>query len=139
MRADRICGTKKVSRLHPCAPWLCLFMSLFAIAIVARPGLRGVLAQSNSPQAASLQDLTGPAPDPSAQAHLVEPAVKQETSTPPPTDPQKKQIYDDGANLLKLATTLKAEVDKTTADTLSLAVIRRADEIEKLAHKMRTK
>jgi hypothetical protein len=30
-------------------------------------------------------------------------------------------------------------VDKTTADTLSLAVIRRADEIEKLAHKMRTK
>jgi hypothetical protein len=139
MRADRIGETKKARRLHPWAPWLCLLASLFAIAMVARPGLSGVLAQSSSPQATSLQDLTGPAPDPSAQAHLVEPAAKQETHTPPPTDPQQKQIYDDGANLLKLANTLKAEVDKTTADTLSLAVIRRADEIEKLAHKMRTK
>jgi hypothetical protein len=36
--------------------------------------------------------------------------------------------------LLKLATELKAEVDKTTKDTLSLSVIRKADEIEKMAH-----
>lgn len=47
---------------------------------------------------------------------------------------RKKQIADDSAKLLKLATELKAEVDKTSKDTLSLGVIRKADEIEKLAH-----
>jgi hypothetical protein len=33
-----------------------------------------------------------------------------------------------------LSTELKAEVDKTDKDTLSLAVIRKAQDIEKLAH-----
>jgi hypothetical protein len=47
---------------------------------------------------------------------------------------RKKQIADDSAKLLKLATDLKTEVDKTSKDTLSLNVIRKADEIEKLAH-----
>jgi len=41
--------------------------------------------------------------------------------------------------LLKLATDLKAEVDKTTKDTLSLNVIRKADEIERLAHNVKGK
>ena len=52
---------------------------------------------------------------------------------------RRKQIADDGAKLVKLATDLKAEVDKTTKDTLSLNVIRKADEIEKLAHSVREK
>jgi hypothetical protein len=47
---------------------------------------------------------------------------------------RKKQIAEESAMLLKLATELKAEVDKTTKDTLSLSVIRKADEIEKMAH-----
>ena len=41
------------------------------------------------------------------------------------------------ANLLKLATTLKAEVDKTTKDVLSVTVVRDAGRIQQLAHKMR--
>ena len=59
---------------------------------------------------------------------------------PPPAGPQdesQKAIYDSSANLLKLANTLKAEVDKTTADQLSVSVVRKAGEIEQLAHKMR--
>lgn len=47
---------------------------------------------------------------------------------------RKKQIAGETARLLQMATDLKAEVDKTDKDTLSLAVIRKADEIEKLAH-----
>ena len=47
---------------------------------------------------------------------------------------RKKKISDDSAKLLKLAQELKAEVDKTSRDTLSVGVIRKADEIEKLAH-----
>ncbi len=50
---------------------------------------------------------------------------------------RKKQIAEDSALLLKLATDLKAEVDKTDKDTLSLGVIRRADAIEKLAHNVK--
>jgi hypothetical protein len=46
----------------------------------------------------------------------------------------KEQIADESAKLLKLATDLKAEVDKTNKDTLSLNVVRKAEEIEKLAH-----
>jgi hypothetical protein len=47
---------------------------------------------------------------------------------------RKKEISDQSAKLLQLAAELKAEVDKTSKDTLSLGVIRKADEIEKLAH-----
>ncbi|MGA2218979.1 MAG: hypothetical protein ABSG51_12875 [Terracidiphilus sp.] len=52
---------------------------------------------------------------------------------------RKKQIASDSAKLLKLATDLKTEVDKTNKDTLSLNVIRKADEIEKLAHDVKEK
>lgn len=52
---------------------------------------------------------------------------------------RQKQISDDSAKLLKLATDLKAEVDKTNKDTLSLNVIRKAEEIEKLAHNVKEK
>ena len=52
---------------------------------------------------------------------------------------RKKQIASESAKLLKLATELKAEVDKTDKDTLSIGVIRKADEIEKLAHSVKEK
>lgn len=52
---------------------------------------------------------------------------------------RKKQITDNSAALLKMAADLKAEVDKTNIDTLSLTVIRKADEIERLAHDVRKK
>jgi hypothetical protein len=47
---------------------------------------------------------------------------------------RRKLIADESAVLLKLATDLKMEVDKTNKDTLSMNVIRKADAIEKLAH-----
>ncbi len=52
---------------------------------------------------------------------------------------RKKQIAGDTAALLKLAGDLKAEVDKTNKDTLSIDVIRKADEIERLAHSVKEK
>lgn len=56
---------------------------------------------------------------------------------PQAVNPHRRQLADDSARLLSLAIALKAEVDKTTKDTLSLNVIRKADEIEKLAHTVR--
>lgn len=46
---------------------------------------------------------------------------------------RQKKLMEDTAKLLALATELKAEVDKSDKNTLSLEVVRKADEIERLA------
>jgi hypothetical protein len=62
----------------------------------------------------------------------------QKPATPPGSEPagidRKKEIAEESARLLRMATELKSEVDKTTKDTLSMRVIRKAEEIERLAH-----
>jgi hypothetical protein len=45
----------------------------------------------------------------------------------------------DTERLLKLSTELKDYVDKTNENVLSMEVIKKAEEIEKLAHSVRTK
>jgi hypothetical protein len=52
---------------------------------------------------------------------------------------RRRQIADDSAKLLELATELKKEVDKTDKDTLSINVIRKAEMIEKLAKGVKEK
>ena len=52
---------------------------------------------------------------------------------------RQKQLVADAQKLLSLANELKTDVDKSTKDTLSLDVIRKADEIEKLAHTVKEK
>jgi predicted nucleic acid-binding Zn-ribbon protein len=47
---------------------------------------------------------------------------------------RQAEMKRDTEKLLKLATDLKADVDKTNEGTLSLDVIKKAEEIEKLAH-----
>lgn len=47
---------------------------------------------------------------------------------------RKRQLDADSAMLLKLAAELKAEVDKTSQDVLSVTDLRKAEEIEQLAH-----
>ncbi len=50
---------------------------------------------------------------------------------------RQKRLVEDTDKLLALATDLKAQVDKSTKDTLSVDVIKKADEIEKLAHSVK--
>jgi hypothetical protein len=67
-------------------------------------------------------------------------------SPPPPTpDPNlilkanQKNIKRDIQKLLELAQDLKTEVDKTdSAEILNLSMVHKAEEIEKLAHQIRT-
>jgi predicted transcriptional regulator len=101
----------------------------------AQPGrqtVSGVPDRSETPQ---VQNRTPDANDP---MQMREQQAKQQNIESANAEP-KKQIAEDSANLLKLATELKAEVDKTTKDTLSLTVIRKADAIEKLAHDVKEK
>jgi hypothetical protein len=76
------------------------------------------------------------------------PGQENEPSVPP--DMQKEMekkaneqrhadLKRDTDRLLKLSTELKEYVDKTNENVLSLDVIKKADEIEKLAHSVKTK
>lgn len=79
------------------------------------------------------------------------PAMPGEHQPPPvPEEIQKEmakkaneerqaQLKRDTENLFKLATELKQYVDKTNENTLSINVIKKADEIEKLAHSVKEK
>ncbi len=51
---------------------------------------------------------------------------------------RQKKLKEDTDKLLSLATELKASVDKTNEHVLSLEVVRKAEEIEKLAKKIKT-
>lgn len=77
-------------------------------------------------------------PDANAQMQEREQQVKPQDFAAANLE-RKRQIADDSAKLLKLAADLKAAVDKATKDTLSLTVIRKADEIERLAHSVKEK
>jgi len=84
---------------------------------------------SNSP---SLTPLGAPPDMP------VNPAMVQEQAKMRNFDRQKQLVLDT-QKLLALANQLKSDVDKSNKDTLSLDVIRKADEIEKLARSVKEK
>jgi hypothetical protein len=81
----------------------------------------------------------GQTPSQSKPGHVQQKVQQQAQPTDPiqQTKDQKDQLADDSARLLKLATELKAAVDKSTKDQLSVTVIQKADEVEKLARKVR--
>lgn len=54
-------------------------------------------------------------------------------------DDRRKRLASDVDKLVSLTNQLKADVDKTSKDELSLDVIRKAQEIEKLAHDVQNK
>ncbi len=168
MRTQRTSSGEQTRRLGIQTPWICLIAGVFVIALSAGPGARVSFAQSASTQSEAAQAEASAAQPKAAvetkpaeskqgettagasngqapsQDQAAKPEVKAAAAGAGQADAGlanvgQSEILDETANLLKLANTLKAEVDKTTQDTLSLAVIREAGEIEKLAHKMRTK
>jgi nitric oxide reductase activation protein len=52
---------------------------------------------------------------------------------------RQKKLIADTERLLELANQLKTDVDKSSKDTMSMDVIKKADEIEKLAHSVKEK
>lgn len=116
-------------------------------------GSMAVAALAASAIPASAQSVTQPRPDrvdlptpinqpPDVNEQMLMREQKQDNATASYAEAnaaRKKQIAEDSAKLLKLAAELKAEVDKAAKDTLSLAVIRKAAEIETLAHSVKEK
>lgn len=74
----------------------------------------------------------------STAANAATPATDADTAKLSPAKQKAKdQLAQDTARLYELANELKVEMDKSTKDTLSLNVIRKADEVEKMAKKVR--
>jgi hypothetical protein len=64
------------------------------------------------------------------------PKMEEQQAKARSTERQKKLVADTD-KLLSLATELKTDVDKTNQNILSMDVIKKADEIEKLAHSVK--
>ena len=117
---------------------------LVAISIVPAAGQAPAQTPATAPAPAQAQDKTPanpPAPAPpaatAAQTPAGTPAEAHAETHVAQAETHKDQIAADSAKLFQLANELKAEMDKSTKDTLSLSVMKKAEEVEKLAHKVR--
>ena len=113
----------------------CLGAMAAFLTCAAWPGQQAPSPGKDEPP---LTSKTNQPPDAGHKQETRDQQVEKQKSGATHAEP-KDQIALDSAKLLKLATDLRIEVDKTTLDTLSLTIVRKADEIEKLAHSMREK
>lgn len=113
------------------------FMLLAAVAFLASAVLPGQAPSQNTDKPYLLPEANR-LPDANDQMKMHTEEAKQQSFDAANLE-RKKQISDDSTKLLTLAMALKAEVDKTNKDMLSLNVIRKADEIEKLARNVKEK
>jgi hypothetical protein len=113
------------------ARWLCSLGCVAALVIAAGVGLMRTQAQESFPLPAINPPGAKAARAPAAQ----QPAQPQAGAAA--EDTSKPNVAKQCADLLKMATDLKAAVDKSSVDTLSVAVVRRAGQIEQLAHRVR--
>ncbi len=113
---------RMVARATVLAP---LLFALSAGAGQIDPGARGGVQTTPNRPSFGNQPLGPPdsaiAPNPRKLEHLRE-------------DERHKRLLSDTAKLVELTNDLKNEVDKANKDELSLDVVRKAAEIEKLAH-----
>jgi hypothetical protein len=86
----------------------------------------GLASTAGAPGQSPAQD---PPDDPPAQAAPSAPAA----------DPAQEQLQKDTDHLLQLVQELKQEVAKAGSNTLSLAALRKADEVQKLAKNLKEK
>jgi hypothetical protein len=140
--------TMKAKRLRRRSLWLCAVTGMSVLAIAARAQEHRIFAQTSPLPSTSTGQLGISPEEPVAppQPIIVRVPAPSAANQPPkvempaiPDPDPKNPVAVQSASLLKMAYNLKAEVDKTTKDTLSVTVVRQAAEIEQIARKMRTK
>jgi hypothetical protein len=126
-------GRRIVRKLLPGLPKTGL---IGAMSILLLPLTGGALLQQPNNPPRNLPEFINRLPDANDQAIMRQGQGKQKDYEAIKALLQKK-ISDDSAKLLKVATDLKTEVDKSGKDTLSIDVIRKTEAIEKLARNIR--
>ncbi len=105
---------------------------LLVLSLCALPGFP---AQQQVPK-----DLTIPQPNgPDREEPPTLPPHIQKEMEKRANEQRQAELKRDAERLLKLSTELKEYVDKSNENVLSLDVLKKADEIEKLAHSVKTK
>jgi len=130
---------RKAGQVRSRGLWLFALGCISALVVAMGAGLIKTQAQEAFPLPAI--NPPGAKAAPGSQATGATPAAgnKQtgQPAAPTAADAQKQAIADQCADLLQMATDLKKAVDKSSADTLSVTVVRKASDIEQLAHKVR--
>jgi hypothetical protein len=104
-----------------------VILLLFLLALESTP------AQQQAP----LPPIVPPARQPDNGSNL--PSDMQKRMAKEANQQRQAELKRDTDKLLKLSTELKEYVDKSNENVLSLDVIKKAEEIEKLAHSVKTK
>jgi hypothetical protein len=130
-------GNSRRSRSR--ARWLYALGYIAVLAVAAAAGLVRTDAQEAFPLPA-IDPPGAKAGPPGAKAGP--PGAKAGTAGAQPAgttteNADASEVAKQCADLLKMATELKSAVDKTSSGTLSVTVVRKAGEIEQLAHKVR--
>lgn len=112
------------------------------LVVAAGVGLIRTQAQESFPLPA-INPPGAKASSPAAPTQSSNAASAQTAAQPaqPPAgagDARTSEVAKQCSDLLKMATDLKIEVDKTNKDTLSVAAMRKAGQIEQFARKART-
>jgi hypothetical protein len=109
-----------------------IIVSVLIFAIFALSGIT-LQSQSGLPQFGQHGSRTSQGCDTSIPADMCKSMEKKANQQ------RQAELKRDTERLVKLSTELKQYVDKTNENILSLDVIKKADEIEKLAHNVKTK
>ncbi|WP_183816181.1 hypothetical protein [Tunturibacter empetritectus] len=104
--------------------------------VVMMMGVSGGVSGGEPKQFTPPQRFPGQAHQPSDLDPTTDPHRLEQQEQVRSTERQKRLVADTD-KLLALATDLKQQVDKTNKNILSVDVIKKADEIEKLAHSVK--
>jgi type VI protein secretion system component VasF len=126
---------RKAGRAQSWGLWLFALGCISALLVAMGVGLMKTQAQEAFPLPAI--NPPGAKAAPGTQATSTPAAPNKQQAAPTAADAQKQEIANQCADLLQMATDLKKAVDKSSADTLSVTVVRKASDIEQLAHKVR--
>jgi hypothetical protein len=115
-------------------------MRIFRVAMMGVVVMMGVSGRVSGGEPKQLtpppQRFPGQGHQPSDLDPMTDPHRLEQQEQARSTERQKRLVADTD-KLLALATDLKQQVDKTNKNILSVDVIKKADEIEKLAHSVK--
>ena len=117
-------------------------MAFVLLLVLVTAGLVWAQQSASSPQTRpeTSSDPAPPDQDPSAkpdQAQDQKPAAAPDAKPLTPEEARQAQIVADTNKLYQLAQELQAEVAKSSKNTLSLAVVKKAAEVERLAKSLK--
>ncbi|MFZ0394268.1 MAG: hypothetical protein WCF17_17305 [Terracidiphilus sp.] len=138
-------GTIRPRRIARVVFCLCVCAGLLAVLSPVSAQLQQTGTQAQDQLSNPLPHLTSvlaagviPTPDANQPMEMQQQKLKR-ASYEAANAERKRQLDTESAQILKLASELKGEIDGTSQDTLSLSVVRKADEIERLAHNVQVK